>query len=125
MLSVGTENIPNVWSYAACCPSILVAAQQSSRVYTRYPFSYAVRMDDSTQQLVRKPARTTFWILFCRNKKSRFVEWNPQRPVFPLTMRSPGWGVISSQMAAPHSLARKHSPSLTPAKIPYGLLEIS
>mmetsp|Transcript_62633 Transcript_62633/g.165743 ORF Transcript_62633/g.165743 Transcript_62633/m.165743 type:complete len:265 (+) Transcript_62633:138-932(+) len=60
---IGVENIVNVPPTAFSCPSTVVVAQQSDRVTTLKPNSYAWRIVDSTQQLVRKPASTTFSIL--------------------------------------------------------------
>ena len=46
------------------CSSTLVAEQQSVSVKTLYPFSYAVLIDDSTQQFVKNPEIARFVILF-------------------------------------------------------------
>lgn len=64
----------------------LVAAQQSVRVITLNPASYAARIVDSTQQFVRKPASATFLMPLCCRMKGRLVEVKPHRPDLPCTI---------------------------------------
>src|SRR6185437_3125916 len=68
---------------------------------TSYPFSYAERMVDSTQQLVRKPPSMTVSISRLRRMKSRLVVANVSRPRLPSTTMSDSAGAISSQISAP------------------------
>ena len=51
---IGSLNIPNVPPVAPAWPSADVVAQQSVRVTVLKPFSYAVRMVLSTQQLLSR-----------------------------------------------------------------------
>ena len=87
---IGSLNIPNVPPVAPAWPSADVVAQQSVSVtvlkpanggvaamaYTgiHVPFSYAVLMEDSTQQLVRNPESAKVSMPFSLRRLSRFVD---------------------------------------------------
>mmetsp|Transcript_24393 Transcript_24393/g.68517 ORF Transcript_24393/g.68517 Transcript_24393/m.68517 type:complete len:242 (-) Transcript_24393:14-739(-) len=122
---IGWEKSPKVPSQAAFCPSGLIAAVQSVSVTTLNPFSKAVRMVDSTQQLVRKPPRATVVMLSFLRISSRSVSGNASRPLFPETTRSDPFGFISSQISAFHEPAVKSFPSAQPFRIPRFLFGLS
>src|SRR4051795_9682288 len=97
-----------------------VAATQSVKVRTLKPFSYALRIVDSTQQLVRNPPSATFLMPLLRRMKSRFVEANVSSPRLPSTTMSPACGVTSGEKSAPHEPLTNAFESTTPLRIPYG-----
>eukprot|EP00966_Prymnesium_polylepis_P296852 6858021-Prymnesium_polylepis.1 len=61
-------------------PASDVVAQQSVSVITSKPFSYAVRMVDSTQQLVRKPDRISVSVPAAFSSASSVVPGKASRP---------------------------------------------
>merc|ERR1719181_1811326 len=79
---MGDEKRPNVPSVAPLWPSAVVVAQQSVSVIVLKPFSYAVRIVDSTQQFVRNPPRTTVSMPFCTRRLERFVPGKASSPRF-------------------------------------------
>src|SRR5262249_3114808 len=120
--AIGVENIGKSYLIALWCSSGEVAARQSVSVMTWNPCSDAVRMVDSTQQLVRNPPRITVWIPLLRRMKSRLVLANASSPRLPSTTISPSMGASASTMAAPHEPLTNALPSTTPLRMPYGCL---
>merc|ERR1712151_1306814 len=122
---MGVENMPNVPSTADFWLSIEVVAVQSVRVTTLKPFSKAVRIVDSTQQLVRKPPRVRVsmpWALSCASKS---VPGNASKPFLPATTTSHDLGFITSQISA-FQVPVANSESLQhPARIPRPLFGLS
>merc|ERR1719434_254041 len=86
---IGLENMPKVPVVAAAWPSAEVAAQQSVTVTTLNPFSHAVRIVDSTQQLVSRPHRATVSMPAFLSSASSVVLGKASRPFLPLTITSP------------------------------------
>mmetsp|Transcript_37514 Transcript_37514/g.85120 ORF Transcript_37514/g.85120 Transcript_37514/m.85120 type:complete len:259 (+) Transcript_37514:478-1254(+) len=121
---IGVEKKPKLPS-VTFWPSSLSVAQQSVSVITSNPFSYALRIVDSTQQLVRKPARTTVSMPFAFSCASRSVPGNASRPFLPVTKRSPSLGVISLQNSAFHVPAVNSLSFAQPARIPSALFGLS
>merc|ERR1719456_230007 len=91
-LVIGVLNMPNVPVVDAFWPSGVVVAQQSVSVTVLKPFSYAVRIVDSTQQFVRKPPSTTVSMPCCSRRLERLVPGKASSPCLPCTTRSPSGG---------------------------------
>ena len=82
-------------------------------------------MVDSTQQLVRNPARATVCTPLLRRMKSRLVLAKASSPRLPSSTMSPSSGATSSTISAPQAPFTKELVSTTPLRIPYGWLVIS
>merc|ERR1719231_1759011 len=121
----GVENMPKVPPVAAFWPSAEVVAQQSVTVSTLKPFSHAVRIVDSTQQLVRKPHSVTVSMPSLTRVASRSVFGNASRPFFPETTKSPSMGFIASQNCAFQVPSVKSLSLAHPARMPRALLGLS
>merc|ERR1719240_1591107 len=117
--------MPKVPPVAALWPSSEVVAPQSVSITTLKPFSHAVRIVDSTQQLVRKPHSTTVSMPRATSSASRVVLGKASRPFLPLTTTSPSAGDICSQKAAFHVPSVKRLSLAQPARIPRPLLGLS
>ena len=78
-------------------------------------------MVDSTQQLVRKPPRTTVSTSRLRRMKSRLVVANVSSPRLPSTTMSASAGAICSQISAPQVPFTNAFESITPFRMPYTL----
>mmetsp|Transcript_118501 Transcript_118501/g.209439 ORF Transcript_118501/g.209439 Transcript_118501/m.209439 type:complete len:257 (-) Transcript_118501:7-777(-) len=122
---MGVENIPKVPSVAPFCPSADVVAQQSVNVTTLKPFSQAVRIVDSTQQLVRKPHKATVSIPFVASSCSKSVPGNASKPFLFFTMRSPSTGFMASQNSEFHVPSVKSLSFAQPARMPKFLFGLS
>merc|ERR1719231_2016893 len=121
----GVENMPKVPPVAAFWPSAEVVAQQSVTVSTLKPFSHAVRIVDSTQQLVRKPHRASVETPSAMRRASRSVLGNASSPFLPVTTKSPSLGAIASQNSAFHVPAVNSLSLAQPARIPSALFGLS
>merc|ERR1719198_1873951 len=97
--------MPKVPPVAAAWPSSEVVAQQSVSVMTLKPFSHAVRMVDSTQQLVRKPQSTSVSMPLALSSASSVVFGKASRPFLPTMTTSSASGAIASQNLAFHASA--------------------
>src|SRR6476469_7896223 len=82
-------------------------------------------MVDSTQQFVRNPAKAIVSMPLDRRMKSRLVDANASRPRLPSMTMSPSAGLTSSTNAAPQLSLTNELDSTTPARMPYGVDEIS
>mmetsp|Transcript_22978 Transcript_22978/g.67701 ORF Transcript_22978/g.67701 Transcript_22978/m.67701 type:complete len:278 (-) Transcript_22978:1353-2186(-) len=122
---MGVENILKVPLVAASCSAAEKHAVPSVRVTVLYPFSKAVRMVDSTQQLVSRPPITTVSMPCSRSRASRSVPGKESRPRLPLTTTSPGEGVIIGWKSAAQVKARKSCPSWHPLRMPSLALGLS
>merc|ERR1712167_233517 len=127
-LVIGVLNIPQVPSVATLCPSELVVAEQSLRVTTLKPFSHAVRMVLSTQQLLRKPHNATVVRPLATKSSSRSVPGKASRPFLPVTLRSPSACIISLQISEFQVPSTNRPPSAQPFRMPrflFGLSDMS
>mmetsp|Transcript_77979 Transcript_77979/g.114148 ORF Transcript_77979/g.114148 Transcript_77979/m.114148 type:complete len:200 (+) Transcript_77979:381-980(+) len=124
-LDIGVLNIPHVPSVAPVCPSCDVAAVQSLSVTTLNPFSKAVRIVDSTQQLVRSPPSTTVLMLLSTSSCSKVVPGKASRPRLPRIVMSPSLGCMPSTKSAFQVPRVKKELSWHPLRMPWPLFGLS
>mmetsp|Transcript_82249 Transcript_82249/g.150509 ORF Transcript_82249/g.150509 Transcript_82249/m.150509 type:complete len:248 (-) Transcript_82249:17-760(-) len=117
--------MPKVPSVAPLCPSALVVAQQSVSVTVLKPLSKALRIVDSTQQLVRKPHKAKVWMPFFTSSASKSVPGNASKPFLPCTMRSPSTGFMAAQNSEFHVPSVKSLSFAQPARMPKFLFGLS
>mmetsp|Transcript_2695 Transcript_2695/g.5610 ORF Transcript_2695/g.5610 Transcript_2695/m.5610 type:complete len:230 (+) Transcript_2695:16-705(+) len=122
---IGVEKKVNVPVVAAFWPSSDVVAQQSVSVTTLKPFSNAVRIVDSTQQLVRKPQMATVSMPYRLSSASSVVSGNASSPFLFFTTTSPVCGFIPSQKSPFHVFSVNSESLAHPARMPRSLLGLS